>query len=260
LTADYRLSQILSEGEQKVLALADFLAEARMGGSSAPIVFDDPVNSLDHRRLREVSDRIAALVRTRQVIVFTHDIWLATELLARFEKRRGECLYYMVSDDETTKAKGRVSIATGPRWDSMKALKKRVDKHLVDAASTYGVAQAALVEAAYGEMRSWCEVVVEEVIFGDVTRRYRANVMMGGLRNVRPDRMQAVIDVVEDLFNNACRFIPDHSQPLPTLGANQAPDRRWQTPSPTGRRHWRRSSSTGIDLTGGRSHGTASQR
>jgi predicted ATPase len=219
LTADYRLSQILSEGEQKVLALADFLAEARMGGSSAPIVFDDPVNSLDHRRLREVSDRIAALVRTRQVIVFTHDIWLATELLARFEKRRGECLYYMVSDDETTKAKGRVSIATGPRWDSMKALKKRVDKHLVDAASTYGVAQAALVEAAYGEMRSWCEVVVEEVIFGDVTRRYRANVMMGGLRNVRPDRMQAVIDVVEDLFNNACRFIPDHSQPLPTLGA-----------------------------------------
>ena len=37
LAADYRLSQILSEGEQKVLAMADFLAEAGMGSSSVPI-------------------------------------------------------------------------------------------------------------------------------------------------------------------------------------------------------------------------------
>lgn len=219
LTSDYRLSQILSEGEQKVLALADFLAEARMGGSSAPIVFDDPVNSLDHRRLQQVSDRIAKLVHTCQVIVFTHNIWLATELLARFEKRPTECIYYMVSDDQTTGALGKVDRATGPRWDTVKELKKRVDEHLRDAASASGAAQTALVEAAYGEMRSWCEVVVEEVIFGDVSRRYRANIMMGGFRNVHPDRMQAVIDVIEQLFTDACRYIPDHSQPLPTLSS-----------------------------------------
>ena len=68
-------------------------------------------------------------------------------------------------------------------------------------------------------MRSWGEVVVEEVIFGDVSRRYRANIMMGGFRNVHPERMQAAIDVIEQLFNDACRYIPDHSQPLPTLSA-----------------------------------------
>ena len=173
LTADHRLSQILSEGQQKVLALADFLAEARMGGSSAPIVFDDPVNSLDHRRLKQVSDRIAALVATCQVVVFTHDIWLATELLARFDKRPDECAYYMVSDDQTTGAIGKIDRAAGPRWDSVKALKKRVNDHLQDAAAASGAAQTALVEAAFGQMRSWCEVVVEEVIFGDVSRRYR---------------------------------------------------------------------------------------
>ena len=184
LTADHRLSQILSEGQQKMLALADFLAEARMGGSSAPIVFDDPVNSLDHRRLQEVSDRIATLVPTCQVVVFTHDIWLATELLARFDKKPDECAYYMVSDDQTTGAIGKVDRAAGPRWDSAKALKKRVHEHLQDAAAASGAAQTALVEAAFGQMRSWCEVVVEEVIFGDVSRRYRANIMMGGFRNV----------------------------------------------------------------------------
>jgi len=219
LTSDYRLSQILSEGEQKVLALADFLAEARMGSSSAPIIFDDPVSSLDHRRLKEVSDRITALVATRQVIVFTHNIWLATELLARFEKRSDECVYYMVSDDEASGAKGKVDRGTGPRWDTVKELKKRVDAHLDDAAAASGASQAALVDSAYGEMRSWCEVVVEEVLFGDITRRYRANVMMGGFKKVHPDRLQAAMDAIGDLFNRACRYIPDHSQPLPTLSA-----------------------------------------
>ncbi|MHB8296533.1 MAG: AAA family ATPase [Acidimicrobiales bacterium] len=218
LSTDYRLSQILSEGEQKVLALADFIAEARMGGSSAPIIFDDPVNSLDHRRLQEVADRIAALVATRQVVVFTHNIWLATELLARFEKRPSECSYFMVSDDEARSVKGKVDRASGPRWDTVKELKKRVDEHLRDAAAASGASQTALVEAAYGVMRSWCEVVVEEVLFADVTRRYRANVMMGGLKNVRPDLLAAAIAAIGSLFDRACRFIPDHSQPLPTLG------------------------------------------
>lgn len=217
LSRNYRLSQILSEGEQKVLALADFIAEARMGESCAPIIFDDPINSLDHRRLHEVADRIAHLAPTRQVVLFTHNIWLATELLARFEKRPGECSYFLVSDDPATNVKGRVNRATGPRWDTVKNLAKKVDDHLRDAGATSGAAQSALVEAAYGVMRSWCEVVVEEVLFGDVTRRYRANIMMGGLRNVHPDRLAAAISVIEDLFNRACRYIPDHSQPLPTL-------------------------------------------
>ena len=217
LAPEHRLSRILSEGEQKVLALADFLAEARMGGSSAPIVFDDPVNSLDHRRLQEVSDRIAALVGKCQVVVFTHNIWLATELLARFEKRPDECIYYMVSDDQTTGAIGKIDRATGPRWDTVNELKKRVDEHLRDAASASGTTQMALVEAAYGKMRSWCEVVVERVIFGDVSRRYRANIMMGKLRDVRPARMPAAINAIDQLYNKACRNMPDHSQPLPTL-------------------------------------------
>ena len=220
LAPDHPLSQILSEGQQKVLALADFLAEARMGGSSAPIVFDDPVNSLDHRRLQQVADRIAALVNTCQVVVFTHDIWLATELLARFEKRPAECMYYMVSDDQTTGAIGKIDRATGPRWDTVKELKKTVNQHLSDAAAASGITQTTLVEAAYGKMRSWCEAVVEEVIFGDVSRRYRANIMMGGLRNVHPDRMQPAINVVEQLYNDACRYMPES---FPTSSDTQCP-------------------------------------
>ena len=65
---------MLSEGEQKVLALADFLAESRMRGTKAPLVFDDPVTSLDYRRLDEVAARIQNLAETHQVVVLTHNI------------------------------------------------------------------------------------------------------------------------------------------------------------------------------------------
>ena len=71
---DHSLAEILSEGEQKVIAIADFLAEASLRTGSAPINFDDPVNSFDYRRVREIAKRIAASSAEHQVIVFTHRI------------------------------------------------------------------------------------------------------------------------------------------------------------------------------------------
>ena len=97
--SDHRPSKVFSEGEQKVLAIADFIAETRMSNNSVPVIFDDPVSSLDHRRVREVASRIADLASDHQVVVFTHDIFFATCLLARFEKS-DHCVYYRVTDED----------------------------------------------------------------------------------------------------------------------------------------------------------------
>lgn len=43
-----KLSEILSEGEHRVVAIAGFLAELGGAPSRSPIVLDDPVSSLDH--------------------------------------------------------------------------------------------------------------------------------------------------------------------------------------------------------------------
>lgn len=66
---------ILSEGEQRAVALASFLAEIGLGGGKGGIVFDDPVSSLDHHRRERVAARLAEEATKRQVIVFTHDIY-----------------------------------------------------------------------------------------------------------------------------------------------------------------------------------------
>lgn len=65
---------VLSEGEYRASALAAFFAEQSMSPLSTPLVIDDPVSSLDHKRREMVATRIVAEAKTRQVIVFTHDL------------------------------------------------------------------------------------------------------------------------------------------------------------------------------------------
>jgi hypothetical protein len=66
---------ILSEGEQRAIAIASFLAEVNLGKGTGGVVFDDPVSSLDHRRRWHVAKRLAEEATRRQVIVLTHDIY-----------------------------------------------------------------------------------------------------------------------------------------------------------------------------------------
>ena len=71
---DAKAGQVLSEGEHRCVALAAFLAELSTTDSQSGIVFDDPVSSLDHLHREQIADRLAEEGRTRQVIVFTHDL------------------------------------------------------------------------------------------------------------------------------------------------------------------------------------------
>ncbi len=68
------LEEILSEGEQRAIALGSFLAELALANHSCGIVFDDPVSSLDHKRRGKVARRLAQEAKNRQVVVFTHEV------------------------------------------------------------------------------------------------------------------------------------------------------------------------------------------
>ncbi len=214
LAQQYKPSQVLSEGEQKVLALADFLAEARLHGINAPIVFDDPVCSLDHRRIEEVARRVSNLAVDGQVIVFTHDILFATSLLAK-AKDPNRCTYYQVTDET---GKGLVTRASGPRWDTPGNLKKEITKTIAAAQGEGGETRAALVRTGYDWVRSWCEVFVEHELLADVTQRYQPNVRMTLLRSIKTSALPDAIETVVAVFDDACRYIDGHSQPLPSLG------------------------------------------
>jgi energy-coupling factor transporter ATP-binding protein EcfA2 len=75
----HRPNEILSEGEQRAVALPDFLTEICLNPANAGVVLDDePVNSQDHPRKECIAQRLVKEAGSRQVIVFTHDLVFLT--------------------------------------------------------------------------------------------------------------------------------------------------------------------------------------
>ncbi|WYD81883.1 MAG: AAA family ATPase [Candidatus Electrothrix gigas] len=71
---NHSIESILSEGEQKIIALSNFLAECTIDSRKNTIVFDDPVNSLDMDYRDLIANKIVTLSQDRQIIVLTHDL------------------------------------------------------------------------------------------------------------------------------------------------------------------------------------------
>src|SRR5699024_12569137 len=144
---------------------------------TGPLIFDHPVSSFDHRWVHEVSDLIVALSEVTHVIVFAPDILFATTLINLSDKTK-RCSFFHITDDG---GKGQVSRASGPRSDSLSAIRGRINTSIQEAKTQQGEARDATVRNGYSHIRSWCEVFTEEELLQSVSTRYRANIQMTSL-------------------------------------------------------------------------------
>ena len=180
---------ILSEGEQRAIALGSFLAEVDLSGGKGGIVFDDPVSSLDHRRRERVAKRLVAEAAHRQVIVFTHDIYflcilaeeaeaagmpIATQSLIRHTQGFG------VADPELP-FEGK---NTSKRIGALKAQQQIIAKLYKDGDEQEHRKQTVDV---YFRLRMAWERAVEEVLLRKVILRFRKGVETQRLAEVIVD-------------------------------------------------------------------------
>lgn len=177
---------ILSEGEQRAIAIASFMAEMRLGKGRGGIVLDDPVSSLDHRRRWEVAERLAKESLTRQVIVFTHDIYFllileqkAEEVGATLTKnyiRRTADGYGVHSENlpfDVLGTKDRLGRLKQMLVDVRKA-EKEGDEDL----------QRQLTAKFYGQLRLAWERCIEEVLLNGAVQRFGEGVSTQRLKGV----------------------------------------------------------------------------
>ncbi|WMB29675.1 AAA family ATPase [Streptococcus didelphis] len=71
IKSNKKIKKILSEGEQKSVALALFLAEISLSKNKSTLIFDDPVNSLDNRMMNKFIKLLLEL--ENQIIIFSHN-------------------------------------------------------------------------------------------------------------------------------------------------------------------------------------------
>jgi energy-coupling factor transporter ATP-binding protein EcfA2 len=83
-----KITDVLSEGEMRIVSLAAFLADVESRRNSTPFIFDDPISSLDQEYEEATVERLIGLSKNRQVIVFTHRLSLLT-LIEESVKKHG---------------------------------------------------------------------------------------------------------------------------------------------------------------------------
>ena len=170
------VSDVLSEGEQRVVAIASLLAEVRTASYYSGLIFDDPVSSLDHIWRDKVAKRLVREGDDRQIIIFTHDI----TFLCRIQK---EC-------DEQGVSIHKAAVQLGPQgygvcsppdsvpWEAMK-VPERV-QHLYlrckEAEKEYDARHMDeyrdVSRDCYNLLRQCWERAVEEVLFNKVVERF----------------------------------------------------------------------------------------
>ena len=166
-------SDILSEGEQRALALAGFLTEVALTDGAGPIVIDDPVSSLDRDRGIKVAERLAEEAERRQVIIFTHDLIFFNEMCAQAEKRGIDPVTIALFSDQN--AAGKIDPG-GIVWKGSPVIKRlnRLESDLAPLVKVHVTSPAdyeVAIKNLYGRLRDTFERVVEEVIFKDIVRR-----------------------------------------------------------------------------------------
>lgn len=210
--SSHALADILSEGEQKAIALAGFLTELQLDDTKAPIVFDDPVNSLDHNIIDEVARRLLNLSSERQVIIFTHSVLLFNSLLY-FSKQSTfsglACKFYnSKSEYEET---GIITEAE----EEINKVKSYISKiNTIINNTPRGRAEADVAEDGYGFLRSAIELFVEHEIFHGTVKRYQKNIALTSFIKVDGASLDGHKVKLNEIFERCCGFIKGHSNPI----------------------------------------------
>ncbi len=182
---DIKLTEILSEGEQKVIAIAGFLAELNLRDKPSPIVFDDPVSSLDHKFSEKIAMRLIQESAKRQVIIFTHDISFLLDLQEKSETQGQH--FYCVNVCREGRAAGIKRAEE--TWHAMPVNKRLnfIDQEIIKIARLYIKSQQEYNQQAavlYGYLRETWEATIEECLFNKVIRRFQAEVKTQSLKDV----------------------------------------------------------------------------
>ncbi len=187
------VAKVASEGEQRCIAIACFLAEMRADHRKSAVIFDDPVNSLSHQWSGRVAKRLVEESLHRQVVVLTHDIAFYKYLLEETEKH-DDAVFNGICLERSRKRAGIVR--SSPPWDALttsariKELKKQLKVlREIDKNGTEKEFRLAAYNF-YGYLREAWERLVEEKLLNQVVTRFG--------RGVQTNRLKRLVDLKED--------------------------------------------------------------
>lgn len=180
---------ILSKGEQNAVGLALFLAEINQQ-EKQPVVFDDPVTSLDHEVRGSLGRRLIQLSRDRQVIIFTHDLLFASQLVKNGSEQNINFSTHVI--DRPLFGIGRINVNTSPKMSNLSNLIGKYTEAVKGYDNLDFDKQQKAVANALDYLRCSCECLIEEVLFAGTIYRYDDHVRVQNLEEAVLDKELAI--------------------------------------------------------------------
>ena len=207
------LPRVVSEGEQRCLSIAAFFAELSTADDPSGIVFDDPVSSLDYKWREGVARRLVQEAKTRQVIVFTHDVVFLL-LLKQFAEELGVGQF-----DQHVRylSKGAGVCAEELPWVALPVKKKigYLNKEWQAANRLFREGHQPAYEKdaqyLYGLLREAWERALEEVLLGGIVERFRPGIQtqhIGTIADISAEDCR----ILDAAMTKCSKLLPGHDQ------------------------------------------------
>lgn len=200
---------VLSEGEQKVIAIADFLAEMQLSEVNRGIIFDDPVTSLDEKRKSEIAERLVKEALQKQVIIFTHDLVFVSNILTKSEDFKTASLCHWIENRDSKP--GQVWLNNSPSYEKEYRNAEPAKKHytICSKDACEPMQREIVTKQGFTALRTCYEVLVINDLFNNVVQRYNERVSIDALTKVSFD--DTIVNELLDSYAQCCRFMEGHS-------------------------------------------------
>jgi len=200
--------KILSEGEQRAVALADFFTEMALDEDSTGFILDDPVTSLDFRWKEVIAKNIIKGVSNKQAIIFTHDLHFlhclkklsdeqSVNIRSHWIQKRDDMPGYVFNDN---------SPMTEKDFRSAKIANEMLDKSLKQGISA--IEQQLFLEAGFGALRTSYEALIMFELFNGVVLRFDERISGDRLKKIYID--EKIRDDVAESTGRISRYIGAH--------------------------------------------------
>lgn len=203
---------VLSEGEQRIVSMAAFLADVTSKPNSAPFIFDDPISSLDQTYEENTAKRLVELSADRQVIVFTHRLSLLGQLIdkgdADYRYIRREAWGCGEHGDLPLFGKRPINAVKDLKNNKLAVARKALE---VSGSDSY----YPLAKAICSDFRILLERIVEFELLADVVSRHRREVNTKGKLNKLAKITNEDCELIEQLMGDFSCFEHSQSMELP---------------------------------------------
>jgi energy-coupling factor transporter ATP-binding protein EcfA2 len=219
------LPKVVSEGEQRCLSIAAFFAELSTADDPSGIVFDDPVSSLDYQWRQAVARRLVQEAKTRQVIVFTHDVVFLL-LLRQFadeldiEKLDQHIRFLPKGAGVCTQELPWVAMPIKKKISYLKNCWQAADKLFRDG---HQDAYEKEAKHLYGLLREAWERGLEEVLLSGLVERYRPSIQTQHVAQIA-DITPADCKAVEVAMTKCSTWLTGHDQAAAARAPVPKPD------------------------------------